>query len=93
MRDFSALRRAGTLGRMQKQETTIEKLFPGLRPEELDEARHALRWYLSFIVRLQGRIASDPRERERLAALTRKLCVSSMGEGRSFTSQNQDTDV
>jgi len=78
---------------MQNQKATIEELFPGLNPEEHDEARHALRRYLSFIVRLHGRIASDPRERERLAALTRKMRDRSMGEGRSFTSQNQDTDV
>lgn len=78
---------------MQTQKTTIETLFPGLAPEEHDEARHALRRYLSFIMRLHTRIAANPRERERLAALTRKVRDRSMGEGRSFTSQTQDTDV
>lgn len=77
---------------MQPQ-TTLETLFPGLAPEEEDEARHALRRYLSFIVRLHNRIASDPAERERLAALTAKLQAGSMDSGRTFTNQIEDTDV
>src|SRR4051812_26210581 len=56
--------------RMQSHQTALEVLFPGLAPEERDEARHALRRYLSFILRLHARIASDPAERKRLAALT-----------------------
>ena len=78
---------------MDTPQSTIEALFPGLAPEERDEARHALRRYLSFIVRLHARIAADPREYLRLAALTRQLRDRSMGEGRSFTSQTQDTDI
>jgi len=78
---------------METRQSTIEELFPGLLPEERDEARHALRRYLSFIVRLHSRIAADPREREWLGALTRKMRDRSMGEGRSFTSQIRDTQV
>jgi len=78
---------------METPRSTIEALFTGLAPEEQDEARHALRRYLSFIVRLHSRIAADPRKYQRLAALTRKMLDRSMGEGRSFTSQNQDTDI
>ncbi|HVF60955.1 MAG TPA: hypothetical protein VNJ70_14205 [Thermoanaerobaculia bacterium] len=67
-------------------------LFPGLTPEEQEEARAALRRYLDFIVRLHGRIASDPEERERFAALTEQYRARRIEDGRSFTSQ-QDTDV
>jgi hypothetical protein len=78
---------------MQPRQTTIEVLFPGLAPEEQDEARHALRRYLAFILRLHARIAADPGERERLAALTELNRTSSMDSGRTFTSQIEDTDV
>jgi len=77
---------------MQRQ-TTIEELFPGITPEEQEEARHALRRYLSFIMRLHNRIASDPAERERLAALTVKQRAGSMDSGRTFTNQLEDTDL
>ena len=77
---------------MQPQ-TTLETLFPGLAPEEEEEARHALRRYLSFIVRMHSRIVSDPGERERLAILTAPNCHGSMDPGRTFTSQIEDTDV
>jgi hypothetical protein len=78
---------------MQSPQTTLEVLFPGLAPEERDEARHALRRYLSFILRLHARIASNPAERKRLAALTAHYRQSSMDTGRTFTSQYNDTDV
>jgi len=68
-------------------------LFPGLTPEEQEEARAALRRYLDFVVRLHGRIASDPDERERFTALTREHNTRSMDDGRSFTSQIRDTNV
>jgi hypothetical protein len=55
---------------MEPQQTILETLFPGLAPEEAEEARHALRRYLAFILRLHARIAADPAERERLAVLT-----------------------
>ncbi|MEO6191610.1 MAG: hypothetical protein ABIS20_01255 [Thermoanaerobaculia bacterium] len=77
---------------MQSQ-TTPETLFPDLAPEEAEEARHALRRYLSFILRLHARIASDPAERERLAALTAPNYPGSMDSGRTFTRQIEDTDV
>lgn len=76
-----------------QQPITIEELFPGLPPEEQDEARHALRRYLSFILRLHARIASDPGERERLTALTELDRTSSIDTGRTFTNQYGDTDV
>lgn len=78
--------------RMQSQQN-LETLFPGLTPEEAEEARHALRRYLSFILRLHGRIASDPAERERLAALTAPDSAGSMEPGRTFTNQYSDTDL
>jgi hypothetical protein len=78
---------------METKKSTIEALFPGIEPEEHEEARHALRRYFSFIMRLHARIAADPREYQRLAALTRKLCEPSMEQGRSFTSQIRDTQV
>jgi hypothetical protein len=78
---------------MQTEQTTIGTLFSCLAPEEQDEARHALRRYLSFIMRLHAGIAADPGERERLAALTAQDRPSSMDPGRSFTRQIQDTDV
>lgn len=77
---------------MQSQ-TTLETLFPGLTPEGEKEARHALRRYLSFILRLHARIAADPGERERLAALTTPTSAGSMDTGRTFTNQYPDTDV
>jgi len=73
--------------------TALEALFPGLSPEAQDEARHALRRYLSFVLRLHARIASDPAERERLTALTALRGARSMDSGRSFTSQTRDTDL
>jgi hypothetical protein len=78
--------------RMQSQ-TTLENLFPCLTPEEQEEARHALRRYLSFILRLHARITADPSERERFSALTAQYGTSSMDSGRTFTSQIPDTDV
>ena len=78
---------------MQSPHTTLESLFPGLAPEERDEARHALRRYLSFMLRLHARIASDPAERERLAALTARNSAGSMNPGQTFTNQYSDTDV
>jgi hypothetical protein len=78
---------------MQSQQTTLETLFPGLSEEEQEEARHALRRYLAFIVRLHARIASDPAERERFAALTAPDRTGSMDSGRTFTNQYSDTDV
>jgi hypothetical protein len=48
----------------QQNQQNLETLFPGLAPEEAEEARHALRRYLSFILRLHDRIADDPGERE-----------------------------
>ena len=78
---------------MQSQQTTLETLFPGFAPEEEKEARHALRRYLAFILRLHTRIAADPGERERLAALTAHYHPSSMDPGRTFTNQYSDTDV
>jgi hypothetical protein len=77
---------------MQPQ-STLETLFPSLAPEEAEEARHALRRYLSFILRLHARIAADPVEHERLAALTVLDSAGSMDPGRTFTSQIKDTDV
>jgi hypothetical protein len=78
---------------MQNQQTTIEELFPGLKPEEHDEARQALRRYLSFIVRLHARITADPGEGERLAALTQACRAGRMDSGRTFTNQYSGTDV
>ena len=78
---------------MQSQQTTLEILFPGLSPEEAEEARHALRRYLAFIMRLYGRIVADRGERERFAALTAPDSAGSMDLGRTFTSQIPDTDV
>jgi len=78
---------------MRPQQTTLETLFPGLSPKEAEEARHALSRYLSFILRLHARIAADPEERERLAALTAPDSAGSMELGRTFTSQTQDTEV
>lgn len=78
---------------MQTEQTSIDTLFPGLAPEEQDEARHALRRYLAFIMRLHARIASDPAERERLASLTAPDRPGSMDPGRTFTNQYSDTDV
>ena len=85
--------RLSRLWRMMHSPLTIKDLFPDLPPEEQDDAQHALRRYLSFIVRLHARITSDQHEHGRLAALTRKLPDRSMEQGRSFTSQSQDTDI
>jgi len=78
---------------MQSQQTTLQTLFPGLAPEQEEEARRALRRYLSFILRLHARIAADPAEREHLAALTVERQAGSMDSGRTFTNQYSDTDV
>ncbi len=78
---------------MSKPPTTIKDLFPDLSPEDEKEAEENLRRYFAFIVRLYDRIVSDPHELERLKALTRTMRGHSMGVGRSFTSQTQDTEV
>ena len=78
---------------MQSQQTTLKALFPGLAPEEEEEARHAFRRYLAFIMRLHGRIVADPGERERFAALTAERQAGSIDLGRTFTSQIPDTEI
>lgn len=72
---------------------TIRDLFPALRPEEEKEAEENLRRYLAFIVRLYDRIAADPKEHERLKALTEEYRLRTMEAGRYFTSNHNDTST
>jgi len=78
---------------MPKPLTTIKDLFPGLSPEELEEAEENLRRYFAFVARLYDRIASDPLELERLRALTEEYRLRRMETGRSFTSNHNDTST
>ena len=78
---------------MSERYSLIAEIFPGLSTEELKEADEKLRQYLAFIVRLYERIMTDPKERERLLALTEKLRLHRMENGRTFTSEYPDTEV
>ena len=64
--------------RQMQSPQNLETLVPRLAPEETEEARHALRRYLSFILRMHARIASDPGEREHLATLIAQRQTGSM---------------
>jgi hypothetical protein len=78
---------------MPERYSLLTEIFPGLSPEELEEADEKLRRYLVFIVRLHERIMADPKERERFLALTEKLRLHRMEAGRTFTSEYIDTEA
>ena len=75
---------------MPEKPSLIAAIFPGLSPEELEEADEILRRYFAFIIRLHNRILEE--EKERSLPLTDDERASRIGPGRTFTNQ-YDTSV